>query len=444
MDELLTSNEIYNKFSNDVELEKYNNVLGTYNTDDFTIRLAYYIHEKLDHLNAGVINGSDIDDETLQAYSTFLHETIHWRQHIGSIAGFILSMKTPAQNFCLQHFLKIILEEIGPVKSLKKFYINNVKTNTPTDRLFQNLNNILNNFYDLKYYTYLVINPKIITDNINMHEDFFLTYGHSTVYAYINFLEIFSGYFREDQYINEKIKKLKNVIYTQEKSPHKEFNAFKKGQFVIPPIGLKQIFEGQARFIQLQFLYFANKKKFDMQFFHDTKLLTGVYGEAFDLYISIIGYDYPLSFGSHLISIFLVICDLAINPGVAFPLDVGHEESFFFEAIPGLRFYDLCHAAKELIAIDPKFTVCNHSKSEYYYIANTLCDKLCYNNPIEIIDEVLSWAQRYESIRNIQDEEKTYSFSKELLPIRFLLSKFILICEDKKKSSRVLLLDWCL
>ncbi|EPO6325934.1 hypothetical protein ACUCL8_005626, partial [Escherichia coli] len=61
-------------------MEKYNNVLGTYNTDDFTIRLAYYIHEKLDHLNAGVINGSDIDDETLQAYSTFLHETIHWRQ----------------------------------------------------------------------------------------------------------------------------------------------------------------------------------------------------------------------------------------------------------------------------------------------------------------------------------------------------------------------------
>ena len=27
---------------------------------------------------------------------------------------------------------------------------------------FQNLNNILSNFYDLKYYTYLVINPKII------------------------------------------------------------------------------------------------------------------------------------------------------------------------------------------------------------------------------------------------------------------------------------------
>lgn len=93
-----------------------------------------------------------------------------------------------------------------------------------------------------------------------------MTYGHSTVYAYINFLEIFSGYFRKTNTLM-KNKKIKNVIYTQEKSPHKEFNAFKKGQFVIPPIGLKQIFEGQARFIQLQFLYFANKKKFDMQFF---------------------------------------------------------------------------------------------------------------------------------------------------------------------------------
>lgn len=131
-----------------------------------------------------------------------------------------------------------------------------------------------------------------------------------------------------------------------------------------------------------------------------------------------------------MISIFLVICDLAINPGVAFPLDVGHEESFFFEAIPGLRFYDLCHAAKELIAIDPKFTVCNHSKSEYYYIANTLCDKLCYNNPIEIIDEVLSWAQRYESIRNIQDEEKLILSAKNYC-------QFVFFCQNSFSFVRI-------
>ncbi|WP_264970935.1 hypothetical protein, partial [Klebsiella variicola] len=218
MDDLLSSNEIYTEFSTNKELSIYNNILGTYTTEDFTIRLAYYIHEKLEKLNSGVIKYSNIDDETLQAYSTFLHETVHWRQHIGSISGFILSMVSPSQNFCLHSFLKIILEEIGPVKPLQKYYYDNVKTNTPDDKLFQNLNNTLNNFHDLNYYTHLAVNPKKLTENIHLKNGFFISYGHSTIYAYINTLQILSHFFNDDE-IDIKANELKSIISSQENSP---------------------------------------------------------------------------------------------------------------------------------------------------------------------------------------------------------------------------------
>lgn len=433
MNNLLLSNNIYSEFSLTSQSEQYNNNLGTYNTDDFTIRLAYYIHEKLDNLTSGITNSHELDDDTLQAYSTFLHETIHWRQHIGSISGFILSMMTPSQNFCLHSFLKVVIDEIGPVKSLRKYYINNVTTNTPEDKLFKNLNNILNNFYDINYYKYLIINPEILSTNIHLKDEFFLSYGHSTIYSYINLLEILSKYFNDQYDIDDKIEKLKNVIYSQSNSLDSEYNAFKDEQIIIPPLGLKQIFEGQARFIQLQFLYFANRNTFDIPYFESNNLLNGLYGEAFDLYIKLIEHDYPHAFNSPLISIFLVICDLSINPGVAFPLDVGHDESFFFEAIPGIRFYELCCATQELLLSDENFTVHDHSNEEYHYIANALCTKLQYCRPDEILDAVTSWPKSHGLINEIINEEKDYSYKTELLPIRFLLSKFILACEDKKK-----------
>lgn len=430
MNNLFNSKSIYEESFDNTDNMVFNNALGTYNTEDFTIRLAYYIHEKLENLESGVINHKNIDTETLIAYSTFLHETIHWRQHIGSTSGFILSMLSPVRFLTMQSFLKIILSEIGLQKPLIKYYLDNVTTDTPEDILFQNLNNVLNNYHDLKYYKNLVIEPKIISNN----EDFLLSYGHSTAYTYINIFDALSSFFTEDKNIEIKTEKLKILIKNQTDSEHHEFNAFKEQNRVVPPLGLKQIFEGQARFIQLQFLYFSNRTLFDMEYFNEKGLLSGVYGVAFEQYLQIIEKKCPPSFNDPLIAIFLLICDLAINPGVAFPMDVGHEDSFFFEAIPGIRFFDLCHSAKDLLEKDSNFTVNHYSKEEYIYISNALCKELLYSSPDEILNNVLSWPKTYSKINDIKNEEYDYSFKDEMLPIRFLLSKFFVFCEDKSKN----------
>ncbi|MEQ4620036.1 hypothetical protein ABN056_02145 [Providencia vermicola] len=434
MDNLLESNDIYKNYSTNEESNTYNNALGTYNTEDFTIRLAYFIHDKLENLETGNLSFSNIDVDTLRAYSTYFHETIHWRQHIGSTSGFILSLIMPFQYTAIEQSLKIVLKEIGPIKSLKQYYYNNVKTNTPTDELFINLNNIFNNFYDMLHYKNLVINPKIITQE--MHEEFYLSYGHATAYTYINLLDQLSYFFDDkDKFkINNKIESLKKLISSQQGSPYVEFNAFKENNKVIPPLGVKQIYEGQARFLQLQLLYFSNKNLFNIEYFKDKDLLSGIYGDAFELYLKIIEHDFPEDFGDSIIAIFLIVCDLAINPSTAFPLEIEHDDSFFFDAIPGIRFYDLCNEVKNLINSNENISIKDYSKDEYDRITSLLCENLCYPKPNFFLNKIINWKNENKKISEIIDEEIDYSFKDEFYQVRFLFSKFITFSQDKLNS----------
>jgi hypothetical protein len=50
--------------------------------------------------------------------STYLHETVHWWQHIGSTYGFILSLNYPVQSHCTHFDLKRLVEHDGFKKQL--------------------------------------------------------------------------------------------------------------------------------------------------------------------------------------------------------------------------------------------------------------------------------------------------------------------------------------
>ena len=83
--ELLQSDELY-----EVDMDsslKGSSALGTYNPMQFVLRLRDDIHDALDT--------EEITSERVQAFSTFLHETIHWWQHVGSNIGFITSLSYP-------------------------------------------------------------------------------------------------------------------------------------------------------------------------------------------------------------------------------------------------------------------------------------------------------------------------------------------------------------
>ena len=86
----------------------------------------------------------------------------------------------------------------------------------------------------------------------------------------------------------------------------------------IPPIGAHQIFEGQARFGQLQYLYFASGGKLTWYDVRAFGMLKGVYGEAFEKFLQYAELEWPPSIDHPIVALFLLVCDIAINPEPVF------------------------------------------------------------------------------------------------------------------------------
>jgi hypothetical protein len=71
---------------------------GLYNTFQFVLRLSPAVHRKLSSMPSGIVNSSMVDLEGVEAFSTYLHETVHWWQHVGSTYGLLMSMIYPSQS----------------------------------------------------------------------------------------------------------------------------------------------------------------------------------------------------------------------------------------------------------------------------------------------------------------------------------------------------------
>jgi hypothetical protein len=103
-----------------VDLNACLNSHGLYSPFQFVLRLSPEVHRKLAALPTGIVT-EQVDFDGLQAFSTFLHETIHWWQHVGSTTGLMLSLSYPGQAHANYTHLKKLLASIGPKKSIRRF-----------------------------------------------------------------------------------------------------------------------------------------------------------------------------------------------------------------------------------------------------------------------------------------------------------------------------------
>jgi hypothetical protein len=78
------------------------NVLGSYSTERFVLRLSPRIHQLVDAVSTGIYSTDMLSAETIKAFSTYLHETVQWWQHIGSSAGLVLSWCIPRRHTKIQ------------------------------------------------------------------------------------------------------------------------------------------------------------------------------------------------------------------------------------------------------------------------------------------------------------------------------------------------------
>jgi len=99
------------------ELHSCWNARGLYNPMQFVLRLRPDIHKELESIEPGIRLARELQFKSIQAFSTYFHETIHWWQHVGSTLGLMLSLIYPAQAHINNRDLIKLLKDIGPFKS---------------------------------------------------------------------------------------------------------------------------------------------------------------------------------------------------------------------------------------------------------------------------------------------------------------------------------------
>lgn len=136
------------------------NVHGMYETMRFVLRLSPCNHELLEMVPMEGIVLADLPPEAVQAFSTYLHETVHWWQHVGSTSGLVFSLSYLAQCHSSLGELRAVLATIGKKKSLKSYTDDVLRREGPSAQAKLAAANVaVNNALDVEYYKYYAYSP---------------------------------------------------------------------------------------------------------------------------------------------------------------------------------------------------------------------------------------------------------------------------------------------
>ncbi|NOT93421.1 hypothetical protein [Ferruginibacter sp.] len=396
---------------------------GTYNPLQFVVRLRDDIHNALKE--------EKISFDRIQAFSTFMHENIHWWQHVGSHLGFLTSLSYPFIAHSAHQNLNTLVKRNEKFKSIVEYDKHYYSFTGKHDN--QEVNKILNNYYDITYAKAYILDNKNI-NKIVKDQRFFLNMGHCFHILWSSSINTLAASIDREYNFLPKIKDWQEGFQKleQEKIP----GFFIDSSMGISPLGTKAIFEGQARFNQLQYLTIASENKLLYSDFQKFGMLHGIYIEAFNLFLEITEIELPDNLNNSIVGLFLLICDIAINPTDGFPHDIIHYESFIISNDPGMRFIMLCQAIRKQ-KTNWINSVKDYSREEYINLSEELCREIVCFPPLYGSAVVASWIDNNEEIQNLLKEESEMKFNPENLSIRLFASKYIRFQEDKLRYPSI-------
>ena len=404
------------------ELYASSRTRGLYSPSRLLVRLRRDFNELLssDQLSVPMAHA---DPEMLSAFSTYFHETIHWWQHIGSTTGLMLSFAYPAHCHVNRAHLLDVLAAVGPQKSLRRFL--EAEYHTIPEETRRQLNIILNNWHDVEFNRRIILNPLKIREVAE--SPFFESVGHSLEIGLGQTLWMLSATFDPNFEFMPDIRKWEEGFADLKRRKVKGF--YYGSPISLVPVGALQIFEGQARFNQIQYLYLASGGNLTWSDFEKMGMMSDTYVGAFRHFLDCAELTWPATPVDPVVQLFLLVCDLAINPSDGYPFDLHHFESFIVSADPGFRF----HLFSRHLAKNPalKSAISNCNASEYIELSTILCKSLVCHHPVEIAEHIMKWVAEQESLKGLLIEDDTFHFQNVNLPVRLCFAKHIRFASDR-------------
>jgi hypothetical protein len=367
--------------------------------------------------------------EQVLAFSTYMHETIHWWQHIGSTSGLMLSLFYPAQAHITHPDLIATLPHLGPIKPLRTFNMSPARQAAVPVDVIQHLNKILNNWHDIEFCRRLIIDPRSAPRFVN--DPYFESVGHSYSVALTAVLAVLISTVDPEHHLFPDPRRWEEAA---ERLHARETIPTSGGRTInLPPLGAKEIFEGQARVSQIQYLQHAGGMRHAWSDFKAMGMLNGVYAQAFDTFLEITGLPEPHDARSATASLFLLICDLALNPAEGLLADIVDFELLVQTIDPGWRFITLCLAVRE----DTETyggRIQQYTAEEYFAVSEELCDACDFTSPRQSLDRVRECITRSPQLAKLLEEDKTFEFSLPNLPVRLFAARFLSFLLQKRQT----------
>lgn len=270
------------------------------------------------------------DDPKLLAFATFLHEMIHWWQHIGTTSGLVALLSRATQAHVISRAFKgssnscAILPKPG-----------HAACGQPSGPDVRSHNLAVNGWMDIEFAYVLLCTPE--RGSAVVRDRFFDCIGQS----YWAYLTDTFGLIRATVG-GESALFCRHRDHTEdfERLRHAGVAGFAPGTpTTVPPLGLQAIQEAHARFSELQFRHVST-----CETWHDFKtqgLFEANYTAPFEAFLRVSKMDYPKRPTDPQVNLFLLVCDLAMMPSIGYT-DTLHDCSGFIDAIsPGVRFLRL-------------------------------------------------------------------------------------------------------
>lgn len=402
---------------------------GLYSTQQFVLRLSPRNHQLLADGPSGVSRGGGFD--IAQAMSTYLHETVHWWQHIGSTYGFLLSMNFPVQTHTNYEWLKKLVVRDGFRKSVLLQSASLMHAGrTGIDSAAAASNYIVNTHNDLMAFRALTLGPGFAKSAIE--NPLFESVGHSFYMTYANSVGMIGATIDPNFDVFQHPKKWEREF--ENLSDEQVEGYYRDSPVGLWPIGSYEIFEGQARFCQIQFLSESCNHRLVWDDYQDVGMLGEVYVKAFLVFLALIGESWPDRVDDPIVSLFLLVCDLAINPGSGFPFPIAPGYSSFISDVdPGARFVMFSRLIADQHA-ELKGAIVNCDRSEYEAATSRLCDSASLRSPTAIAQTFAAWFENDGPLAGLRKEYETYSFEHGNFVVRHLLAHFLAFQSDKFDS----------
>lgn len=403
------------------------NARGSYHTEHFVLRLSPVVHRLIASVENGIHKSGSLSAETIQAFSTYLHETVHWWQHVGSTAGLLYSLAMPARSYAAFSDLKALTASIGAKKSIKTWAELVSIDGSGAEADLKLAHTIVNNALDLSFFSTLAATPMLRAEAASSR--YFDSVAHTYRMAYAHTLGLLS------QAVDPKFDVLPHPDRWDDEFrrlvAEKHPGFFHGGPVPGGKIGLHAIFEGQARFTQLQYLDNAADGSLRCADLRTKGFFKGIYVEAFDYFLEQAEASWPETIDDPLVGLFLLICDMAINPTRGIPVQIEAFERFIHDVDPAVRFGLLCRAARAAPWI--KCAITEYSREEYERVSSALAEFTGYDEPLAALQEIDRWITYAPGSANLMAEKETFQFGEVNLPVRVVFAHFLAFSRDKLK-----------